>query len=293
MADFIRSTVEVYIEKTGKALKPADTPYSPELPKSQVERLMTAPGECAKHSASLLMKPLYGARAVRPDLCVAIQQLSSEVTRWSTECDRRCHRLYQYMAGSVNDVLAGTLSYREGTVYKLALWPDADLNGNPFTSKSTSGGWLEIIDSHGNCFPISWGAKKQECTARHTCEAETYSLDTWVRGDGVPAQILLSKLLQCQVDLDIHEDNAACIIAVAKGYSPAMRYLPRSLRTSLGKLNELTSEVGNPFGVCRVVKADTKIHKGDFFTKALNAPSFREGKARIGLGPPPKGLLTR
>ena len=41
---------------------------------------------------------------------------------------------------------------------------------------------------------------------------------------------------------------------------------------------------GIPLG-CRVVKKDTKEHKGDFFTKALNAPSFREGKARISLGP--------
>ena len=286
MADFIRSTTEVYEQKTGKSLKPADTPYSPDLPKDQTERLMTQPGVFAKHSASLLMKPLYGARAVRPDLCVAIQQLASEVTRWSAECDRQCHRLYQYMRGSVSEVLAGSLSFREGTEYRLSLWPDADLNGNPFTSKSTSGGWLELVDSHGNFFPISWGAKKQECTARHTCEAETYSLDTWVRGDGVPAQILLARLLRRPIDLDIHEDNSACIIAVAKGYSPAMRYLPRSLRTSLGKLNELTSDAGNPFGTCRVVKADTKVHKGDFFTKGLTAPGFRDGKSRIGLGPP-------
>ena len=285
MSDFIRSTVDVYVQKTGKTLKAADTPYAPELPKDQTSRLMTTPGEFAKHSASLLMKPLYGARAVRPDLCVAIQQLASEVTRWSGECDRRCHRLYQYMHGSCDEVLKGRLSYRPGTTYRLSLSPDADLNGNPFTSKSTSGGWLELVDSHGNTFPISWGAKKQDCTARHTCEAETYSLDTWLRGDGVPAQILLSKLLRKPIDMDVFEDNAACIISVAKGYSPAMRYLPRSLRTSLGKLNELTSDDWNPFGLCRVVKKDTKEHKGDFFTKALNAPSFREGKARIGLGP--------
>ena len=78
MADFIRSTVDVYVQKTGKTLKAADTPYAPELPKDQTARLMTTPGEFAKHSASLLMKPLYGARAVRPDLCVAMQQLATK-----------------------------------------------------------------------------------------------------------------------------------------------------------------------------------------------------------------------
>ena len=64
-----------------------------------------------------------------------------------------------------------------------------------------------------------------------------------------------------------------------------MRYLPRQLKTSLARLKELTTEEGNPHGDIRVVKADTKVHKGDFFTKALNCPDFVAGKQRIGLLP--------
>ena len=82
----------------------------------------------------------------------------------------------------------------------------------------------------------------------------------------------------------MHEDNAACIIAVAKGYSPAMRYLPRQAKVSLDFLHDTTTEENNPLGRIKVVKADTKIHKGDFFTKALSPNAFAEGKRRIGLG---------
>lgn len=284
MCDFFRQACEVYTEKTGLTLKPADTPFAPELPKDQTIELMSKPGKYGSESASLLMKPLYGARAVKPDLCVPIQHLASEVSRWSAECDRRLHRLYQYIYKSKDETLKGKLSYAKGTTYHLDLWPDADLAGNPFTAKSSSGGWLELCDSHGNCFPLSWGSKKQDCTANHTAEAETYSLSTWLRGDGIPAQYLMSKILCDKVDLNVHEDNAACIIAVAKGYSPAMRYLPRQTKVSLDFLHDTTTEENNPLGRIKVVKADTKIHKGDFFTKALSPNAFAEGKRRIGLG---------
>ena len=62
-----------------------------------------------------------------------------------------------------------------------------------------------------------------------------------------------------------------------------MRYLPRQLKTSLARLRELKTEEGNPHGDIRVFKADTKVYKCDFFTKALNCPDFVAGKQRIGL----------
>ena len=283
MKDFFKSSCDAYTEKTGQSLKAAETPYAPELPKEKTIELMKTPGKYGEHAPSLLMKPLYGARAARPDLCVPIQQLSSEVTRWSAECDRRIHRMYCYIFGTTDFALKGRLSKVPGTKYWLKHWPDADLAGNPFTAKSASGGWLELVDDKGNSFPISWGTKKQDCTANHTAEAETFSMSTWLRGDGMPAQVLLSLMLKQPVPLEILEDNSSCIVAVAKGYSPAMRYLPRADRISLDFLCDATTETGNPKGDCQVKKVDTKVHKGDFFTKALNVNDFLVGRERIGL----------
>ena len=221
----------------------------------------------------------------RPDLYVGIHQLASEVSRWSAECDRRLHKLYCYMSSHADMHLQWSLSYAKDARYVIHHWPDADLNGSPFTSKSCSGLWLEICDNFGNSFPIAWGSKKQEATASHTCEAETVSLSSSLRGEAIPAQMLLSGVLGSPVDVVIHEDNAACIIAVQKGYSPAMRYLTRTQRIALGFLHETTQQTQDidKYGNINIIKTDTKEHKGDFFTKALTTADFQLARTRIGM----------
>ena len=74
------------------------------------------------------------------------------------------------------------------------------------------------------------------------------------------------------------EDNSACVSAINKGYSLAMRYLKRTQKIDLGFLHEVLSSDNY-----HLEKADTKIHKGDFFTKPLNIPAFREALNRIGV----------
>ena len=84
--------------------------------------------------------------------------------------------------------------------------------------------------------------------------------------------------------MEIMEDNAACVIAIKKGYSPAMRYLKRTQKTSLGLLHGLTENPPPPGdGKIKVVKADTAIHRGDMFTKALGVHDFQIAIARIGM----------
>ena len=71
------------------------------------------------------------------------------------------------------------------------------------------------------------------------------------------------------------EDNAATIVAVTRGYSPAMRHLSRSQRTSLGFVHDIiTDTVGPGEGPVAIVKADTKEHRGDLFTKELEPRDF-------------------
>ena len=86
----------------------------------------------------------------------------------------------------------------------------------------------------------------------------------------------LSLVLGRPMVLRVMEDNTTCIGSVEKGYSPAMRYLPRTQRTSLGFLHEVFCELDDAeIGAAILQYANTKKHKGDFFTKdSLSAEEF-------------------
>jgi hypothetical protein len=51
----------------------------------------------APHAAAILTKCLHGARMARFDILRAITHLACSLTRWSSECDRRLHRLMCYI----------------------------------------------------------------------------------------------------------------------------------------------------------------------------------------------------
>jgi hypothetical protein len=110
MCDYFKQACEVYVGKTGLALKAVDSPYVPDLPTGQMDKLPAEPGKFGEHAASLLMKLLYGCRMAAPWLSVGIQRLARQVHKWNAECDRRMHRLYCYVLGSVDLVLEGVLS---------------------------------------------------------------------------------------------------------------------------------------------------------------------------------------
>ena len=76
--------------------------------------------------------------------------------------------------------------------------------------------------------------------------------------------------------MHIKEDNYATIGAITRGYSQALEYLKRTQRIDLGFLHKVTEQ-----GHVHIEKADASVHKGDFFTKALNVIAFRDALARI------------
>ena len=80
--------------------------------------------------------------------------------------------------------------------------PDASLNGDMETSKSTSGLWVELVSADGLCtWPLAWRSKRQGSTASSTPEAETISMATGLKGEGLPMQDLFSAALGRTVHL--------------------------------------------------------------------------------------------
>ena len=71
---------------------------------------MAERGIFADHAASLVMKLMYGVPMSGPRLSTVVARLSSQITKWTRDSDRRLHRIYSYLAQAKNLTLKGSLS---------------------------------------------------------------------------------------------------------------------------------------------------------------------------------------
>ena len=85
-----------------------------------------------------LMKILYGARYARFDLLRATCHLACFITRWTSDCDKRLHRLICYMHSTRHLRMIGWVG---DSLEHLSphLYADADFAGCAQTQRSTSG----------------------------------------------------------------------------------------------------------------------------------------------------------
>ena len=121
--------------------------------------------------------------------------------------------------------------------------------------------------------------KEQGSTAFSRLEAETISMATELKGEGLPMQDLFSAAFGRTVHLRGLEDNTTAICAARVVYSPALRHLPRTERISLGALYEVFVERDD----CTLQYQAFGEHKGDMFTKRLDPASFEVAVARAKL----------
>ena len=275
MKNYFQAAIDQYLELATEKLNDVSTPFAPRLAPEELDSFMAERGIFADHAASLVMKLMYGVRMSGPHLSTVVAGLSSQITKWTRDSDRRLHRIYSYLEQARNLTLKGSLSTGDIDKVVLIAWPDADLAGDLMSTRSTSVFFLEVSGAEGRSFPISWGSKQQGCTAQHTAESETISLATCLRSELLPAQFPLQKLIRKPFNAMLMGDNEATITPIRKGCSPAMRHLPRVHRISIGLLNEITTrEETDEDGNVRVHRAATADHKGDLFTKGLDRAKF-------------------
>jgi hypothetical protein len=127
--------------------------------------------------------------------------------------------------------------------------------------------------------PLHWAARKQGGTAKHTQDAEIVSMASGMAEDGIPIQDLLARILRKPVRLLCREDNEAAITAARKGYSPAVRHLPRTQRIAISSVNEMFYDEtmnNTESGELKLVYHETTTHKADVFTKDMPPKAFRE-----------------
>ena len=188
------------------------------------------------------MKILYGARLARFDLLRAVCHLACHITRWTSTCDRRLHRLVCYINSTKHFRMTGWVGDDIKHVQP-HLFADADFGGCTLTHRSTSGVHL-CIRGPATCFPIAGSSKRQSCVSHSTPEAEMVSMDFALRHHGLPTMTLWETLLERSVQLAVHEDNQAMIRIMETGRNPTMRYLHRTHRISVSWLHEVFKSEG-------------------------------------------------
>ena len=278
MRAFLMSAVERYLDEAQiKSLAFVRSPY---LMEDFAPKGAEAQGVHAATASSHLMKVLFAARLCRPDLLVAITRLASKVSCWQLCHDRALKRLFAYIAHHSDLELFGNISTADLSDCEVVMSPDADLNGDMETSKSTSGLWVELRSADGQrSWPLAWRSKRQGSTASSTPEAETISMATGLKSEGLPMQDLFSVALGRTVHLRCLEDNTTAISAARAGYSPALRHLARTERISLGVLYESFVESGD----CTLQYQVSVEHRDDMFTTRLDPVSFEAAIIRANL----------
>ena len=281
MIDYTRAMVERFCSDTGlRITRPVDTPYiSAESWAQDSEEAGRFADVAASHSAS----SLFLCRVGRPDLAAATQRLCSGVSRWTTVHDLALIRLMMYAACTSTHVLKGTLAPADVDDLLLLTYSDADWNGDPMTSKSVTGWWIELFSpASGRSFPLSWGCSQQSSTGGSTAETETVAFSHVVRREAIPIQMLLDEVLPRRIGIACRVDNMQTIQAVTKGYSKRLRHLPRTQRVCVGMLHEMLNDRDLQLSI---EHCPTLQMKADLFTKVLNGPKFRAALEMIHMMP--------
>ena len=81
---------------------------------------------------------------------------------------------------------------------------------------------------------------------------------------------LWEKLLNRKVDLIIYEDNQGTIDVVAAGYSPELRHLTKTQKTSIDLVHDIVHELQ----LAQIEKVDGDLQAADIFTKAVEVAKW-------------------
>ena len=144
--------------------------------------------------------------------------------------------------------------------------------------------------------PVDWGAKTQGVTARSTPDAELAALDYATFMSCIPLQLVMEKILKRAVRANGHEDNEPALLAVRKGYSKRLAYLPKTQRVQISALNEYWTgrdsedpTVQPEDHVNRLFKVASLKQRADLLTKSLSPDHHRSAFELAGMGVGRKG----
>ena len=279
MAEYLLALVARFQDDHPDAkLYPVTSPY---LPEAQWADAHDQPGvyqaQCASYVASALFASLVG----RPDISTAVR---SRVAPWTVPDDAALVRLMAHLKAEESLELVGTLSPDDVTGLQLELSTDADWNGDACTTRSVSGMHLELVNpKSGNVFPLAWRSSGQSATSCSTAESEVVALSHGLRHVGLPVQDLVQVFMGERIPLVGLVDNQQAITAVKREYSKKLRCLNRTHRIAIGSLHEI---VGDEKQRVEIRYIESKLQKGNIYTKAMAPAQFSAERLLIGMQRP-------
>ena len=113
------------------------------------EEHLAKKGVQADTALSHLMKTLYLSRLCRGDVLTTTTFLARRVHFWSLNEDRRLHRIMSFIWHHADLCLLHQLNPADRDGAFLDFSPDAELGGDPYTTKASGGFWLEPSSPDG------------------------------------------------------------------------------------------------------------------------------------------------
>ena len=299
MEDYLDSCITLYAELAGinpDSITPKPTPfidesqdpchYKGETVQSKVDNAAKADkkgkeipregNQLARIAAKVLMKLMYCARYGRFDLLRAIGRLASYITKWDSLCDKKLHRLIQYVKFSKGIRQMGFVGDPKEDL-TVNLFTDADYAGTNADMKSTNGIFLAITGPN-TFFPIAAQSKKQGCVSRSTPEAELIAMDYGLRLTGLPALTLWEVILghvtvktdgsrvptpgRKRIVLDTYQDNTAISTIAHAGKAPTLKHVHRTHGVAIEWVHEVVTGPEVALYDCH-----TNAQAADIFTK--------------------------
>ena len=187
-------------------------------------------------ASRVLIKILWAARLARFDLLRALSHLATFVTKRTSECDRKLHRLVGYIHATKSHRMIGWVG-DELRCIKPHLYADADFAGCTSTQRSTSGVHV-VLRGPNTSFPAAGLSKRQGCVSHSTAESEIVASNFALRTTGLPGLLIWDIIFPRQPPPLVHEENQTMIRCIKTGRNPAMRYLGKTHRCSVAWLHE-------------------------------------------------------
>ena len=261
-------------------LYPVTSPY---LPEAQWADANDQPGVYQAQCASYVARALFASLAGRPGISTAVRRLTTRVTRWTVPDDAALVRLMAYLKAEASLELVGTISPDDVTGLQQELSTDAEWNGDACTTRSVSGMHLELVNpKSGNVFPLAWRSSGQSATWCRTAESEV-ALSHGLRHVGLPVMDLVQEFLGERIPLVCLVNNKQAITAVKRVYSKRLRCLNRTHRIAIGSLHEI---VGDERPRVEIRYMESKLQKGNIYTKAMVPAQFSAERLLIGMQRP-------
>jgi hypothetical protein len=232
-------------------------PYSPKFLQHVNDALRHEPGhpELVRPMQQIVGCLMYACTSTRPDIAYPVHQLCQCLQRPTPELLEECKHVLSYLARTSDLGLTYTREHARLAGYSDASWE---------TTRSMSG-WVVLWQSAA----LSWGSRKQKCTALSSCEAELIALS-----EATKDMVYLRKLVK---GLDAPENGPSLLHTDSKSardvsYNPEhhdrMKHVQRRHFFVRDMVEEFEIEV--PF-------IGTKDNAADFFTKPMiNATEFRK-----------------